>query len=116
MSKLPNHEQCIVPEAKITRYLLDLSSENGRSKARFFLAFGFTIEAWQIMADALKQHAAEYEVTAALMREIFGINYVIEGTLITPDGRNPKVRSIWTIESGDDIPRFVSAYPLQRNE
>lgn len=112
MAKLPNHEKCSVPEAKITRYLLNLESENGRSKARFFLAFGFTIEAWQIMAEALKQHAAAHEVTATVVRETFGVNYVVEGTLNTPDGRNPEVRVIWAIDEGDDVPRLVSAYPL----
>ena len=112
MAKLPNFERCVVPQAKITKYLLNLESENGRSKARFFLAFGFTIETWQIMADALKQHAAVHDVTETLVRETFGVNYVVEGALTTPDERNPQVRVIWAIDEGDDIPRLVSAYPL----
>ncbi len=112
MAKLPNYEKCVVAEAKITKYLLNLESENGRSKARFFFAFGFTIDAWQIMADALKQHAAAHGVSQMLVRETFGANYVIEGALTTPDGRNPQVRVIWAIDKGDDIPRLVSAYPL----
>jgi hypothetical protein len=112
MTKLPNHEKCVVSEAKITKYLLNLESEHGKSKARFFLAFGFTIEAWQVLADALKRHAAEHEISNILMREEFGANYVVEGVLITPDGRNPEIRVIWAIDKGDDIPRLVSAYPL----
>jgi hypothetical protein len=110
--KLPNIAKAVVPEAKITRYLLDLTSENGKAKAQFFLAFGFTIEAWQVMAQALKQHANDHQVTKVEERPPFGVHYVIEGTLHTPDDRNPDVRVVWIIDDGDDIPRLVSAYPL----
>jgi hypothetical protein len=103
----------MVPEIKITRYLLNLENENGRSKARFFLAFGFSIEKWQIRADSFKEHAALHDVTKVVERENFGVNYVVEGHLSTPDGRNPKVRVIWTIGVDDAIPRLVSAYPMQ---
>ncbi|GIL13272.1 MAG: hypothetical protein BroJett038_19920 [Chloroflexota bacterium] len=110
--KLPNREKAVVPRPKIVHYLLDLSSENGRAKARFFLTFGFTIETWEVMAQALRQHAHDHEVTRIEKRPPFGIHYVIEGTLNTPDGRNPAVRVIWIIDEDDDIPRLVSAYPM----
>ena len=110
--KLPNLEQALVPEAKIVRYLLDLGNENGKAKAQFFLAFGFTIEAWQRMAQALKQHANDHPVTKVEQRPPFGVHDVIEGTLNTPDGRNPAVRVVWIIDDGDDIARLVSAYPF----
>jgi hypothetical protein len=112
--KLPNSDKAIVPKAKIVRYLLDLTSENGRAKAVFFLAFGFTIDEWQIMAEALKQHASDHEVTKTDERPPFGVHYVVEGMLNTPDGRNPGVRVVWIIDEGDDTPRLVSAYPLVR--
>jgi hypothetical protein len=110
--KLPNLEKAVITKPKIVNYLLDLTSENGKAKARFFLAFGFTIEAWEVMAEALTQHASDHEVTKVEARPPFGIHYVIEGTLNTPDGRNPSVRVIWIIDDGDDAPRLVSAYPL----
>ena len=109
--KLPNHERAMVAAPKIVSYLLSLGSENGRAKARFFLAFGFTIEAWEVMAEALKQHASDHEVTRAEARPPFGVHYIIEGALRTPDGRNPSVRVVWVIDEGDDVPRLVSAYP-----
>ena len=101
--KLPNADQTIVPEAKITRYLLDLTSPKGKSKAVFFRAFGFTIEQWQVMADALKQHAATYEVASTEADE-HGTRYVIEGVLNTPDGRNPQVRAVWIIREDETDP------------
>jgi hypothetical protein len=110
--KMPYAHQAIVPKAKIVGYLLNLANENGHSKARFFLAFGFTIEQWEVMANALLHHASLHEVTRIEPRPPFGIHYVIEGILDSPDGRNPSVRVIWIVDEGYDIPRLVSAYPL----
>lgn len=110
--KLRNADQAIVPEAKITRYLLDLTSPKGKSRAVFFRTFGFTIEQWQVMADALKQHAADYEVASTVTSD-HGTRYVIEEALITPDGRNPQVRAVWMIREDETEPGFVSAYPLK---
>lgn len=110
--KLPNPDQAVVPEAKITRYLLDLTSPKGKSKAAFFRSFGFTIAQWQVMADALKQHAAAYEVASTEADE-HGTRYVIEGALNTPDGRSPQVRAVWIIREDETEPGFVSAYPLK---
>jgi len=110
--KLPNHEKAVIPEAKIVLYLLHLGSENGAPKARFFMAFGFTIELWKSLAQALKQHASTHEVVKTESRPPFGVHYVIEGALQTPDRRNPSVRVVWSIDAGSTIPRLISAYPL----
>ena len=110
--KLPQHEIAIVAAPKNVIYLLNLASENGREKARFFLAFGFTIETWEVMAQALKQHASDHEVARVEGRTPFGVHYVIEGALSTPDGRSPSVRVVWVIDEGENVPRLVSAYPM----
>ena len=110
--KLPNLGKAEVPKSKVVNYLLDLTSENGKTKARFSLAFGFTIDGWEIMAEALKRHASRHEVAKIEERPPFGVHYVIEGSLITPDERNPDVRVVWIIDDGDVTPRLVSAYPL----
>lgn len=109
--KLPNVVDCRVPEAKITLYLLDVNSPRGQAKAAFFMAFGFTIEKWQELAQALKHHAQTHEVSKVVQTN-YGLHYVIEGVLLTPDGRNPSVRSVWAIlDDGDEMPRLVTAYP-----
>ncbi|GAB1420423.1 hypothetical protein MASR2M15_05210 [Anaerolineales bacterium] len=61
--KLLNRDHAIVSKAKIVHYLLDLTSENGKGKAVFFMRFGFTIESWEVLAETLKQHANDHEVT-----------------------------------------------------
>ncbi|MBX3063591.1 MAG: hypothetical protein KF726_11480 [Anaerolineae bacterium] len=111
MAKLPTGDQAVVPEAKITRYLLDLTSKQGKPKAQFFIAFGFTMEVWELLATALKQHALAHDI-ASVRETRYGIHYNIEGELQTPDERNPRVRSVWKIEKDATIPALVTAYPL----
>ena len=113
--KLPNREQAFVPRAKVTAYLLSLAHEDGRGKAKFFVRFGFQVEEWQTLASALQRHAADYEVTK-VEESPFGKRYVIEGAMAAPDGRFPSVRSVWFIRSGEQSPRFVTAYPLPRSK
>jgi len=110
--KLPHLEQAVIPEAKITRYLLDLTSPKGKSKAVFFRAFGFTIEAWEALAQAFRRHAHTHEVASTEADE-YGIRYAVEGALVTPDGRNPQVRVVWMIRHDETAPTLISAYPLK---
>ncbi|NJN66584.1 MAG: hypothetical protein HC884_07640 [Chloroflexaceae bacterium] len=91
--KLPNYSQALIAESKITDYLLSLTHLRGQSKARFFLRFGFSPSAWQVLADALWQHAATHEVVQVEPTPI-GTLYVIEGTLVAPDGRAPLIRTV----------------------
>lgn len=55
--KLPNVENALVPKPKITDYLLSFTHRDGRSKAQFFIRFGFSAENWETLANALLHHA-----------------------------------------------------------
>ena len=108
--RLPNAEQARVDRAKVVDYLLSTEHREGGPKAGFFLRFGFTREHWEDLMDALRLHAARHEVVRVVPTE-HGVRYVLDGILETPDGRNPIVRTVWQIDSGDDLPRLISAYP-----
>ncbi|HEX6290223.1 MAG TPA: hypothetical protein VFZ66_13605 [Herpetosiphonaceae bacterium] len=99
-----------MPQQKITAYLLSLSHRDGQSKARFFMRFGFVPAQWEILATALRQHARDHEVQQ-VEPSPFGTRYVVAGPLVAPDGRGPLVRVVWFIETGETIPRLVTAYP-----
>ena len=102
----------MVDREKITDYLLNSAHRYGASKARFFAEFGFAIEAWELLAEALREHGRTQEV--ARERETgFGPRYVVEGELNTPIGRRPQVRTVWQLDRGAVAPRLISAYPLQ---
>lgn len=76
------------------------------------MSFGFSRSEWQVLARALKQHATNHDVTS-VESSPFGKRYIIEGPLVTPDGRTPGIRSVWFIEDEEAIPRLVTAYPLR---
>jgi hypothetical protein len=111
--KPPHYENAIVPRAKIIEYLLSPTHRDGRSKAAFFTRYGFSVDRWEELAAALLRHAAGHAI-AKTEDSPFGARYSIEGGLSTPDERVPVTRSVWFIETGEPIPRFVTAYPLPR--
>ena len=82
--KLPGAQHAIVPRKKVVDYLLSPVHRYGQSKADFFGRFGFAVEKWEELAQALIEHANDYEV-AEVEPSPFGRRYVIEGTLRTPD-------------------------------
>jgi hypothetical protein len=109
--KLPHAKEAVVPQNKIESYLLNPSHPIGGSKAGFFLRFGFRREQWNLLADALRQHALENPV-ASSVSDVDGTTYLVEGSLQTPSGRSPRLRSVWLVETGKLAPRFITAYPL----
>jgi hypothetical protein len=110
LTSLPNGERAVVEQNKIIHYLLSESHPSGRAKAAFFRRFGYRKENWRLLRDGLLAHGCPGEIVEQIMTE-FGMKYVIEGPLRTPDGRNPILRSVWIIEANESAPRFVTAYP-----
>jgi hypothetical protein len=111
--KLPGAERAEVGETKIVKYLLSTTHRAGKSKAAFFMEFGFMPARWQELDSALRQHAMNNEI-ARQERTSFGTRYVIDGPLQAPDGRVLNVRAAWFIDNEGDAPRFITAHPLRR--
>jgi hypothetical protein len=111
--KLRGVERADIREAKIVKYLLSTSHRAGKSKAAFFMEFGFEPERWEELDRALRQHATDNEV-ARDEKTRFGTRYVIDGPLQAPDGRMLNVGTAWFIDNEGDAPRFITAHPLRR--
>jgi hypothetical protein len=111
--KLSNVEKAEISERKIAGYLLSTTHASGKSKASFFMQFGFRADRWEELASALKQHASDNEVSLQ-EHTTFGTRYVIDGLLQAPDGRWLNVRSAWFVYGEGDAPRFITAHPLKR--
>ena len=60
--KLANADRAIVDESKVVEYLLSARHPDGRSKATFFLGFGFRVQHWEGFARALRDHGSTGEV------------------------------------------------------
>jgi hypothetical protein len=108
--KLPNAHQAVVERAKLAEYLLSSGHRYGASNAQFFLGFGFTLETWEVLAEAFREHGQRHEVTG-LEETAFGPRYEVEGELHPPDGRNPHIRTVWQVDKGHLAPRLITAYP-----
>ncbi len=108
---LPDSDRAQVDRAKIADYLLSLSHPDGRAKAIFFLRVGFTVEAWAVLADALRAVGAANSVTG-VVASAYGTRYTVDGRLPARDGRMPMIRTVWIAESDMSGPRLITAYPL----
>jgi len=109
--QLPGIENAVIPENKVRNYLLSLTHLEGRSKARFFSAHGFSDSNWNELALALKEHALRQDARLSKQNE-YGMFYNVDGPLMTPDGRNPDIRSVWLLEDGSLVPKLITAHPL----
>jgi hypothetical protein len=107
---LPDFERAIIDDRKLAGYLLSTEHPFGRAKARFFLGLGFQREAIGTLNAALRRHAVENGIEVSEETD-FGSKYVVEGPLVVPDGRSVGIRSVWFVETGEVVPRFVTAYP-----
>jgi hypothetical protein len=110
--RVPNWESAVIPRAKIVDYLLSRSHRDGRHKEAFFSRLGFSTEDWDALVQALRKHVSDNDVTK-VEPSPFGICYVVEGIMESPSGKKALVRSVWFVEEGEDVPRFVTGYPIR---
>ena len=108
---LPDADQARVERNKVTDYLLSQSHPDGRSKAEFFMRFGFRGEEWRILAEALRAVGVSNPVVA-VVKSPHGVRYTVDGPMQTPDGRKPRVRTVWIAEPGRPGSRLITAHPM----
>jgi len=108
--RLPNVDRALIDEAKLREYLLSDAHQVGRFKATFFRALGFTLDQWQELRDAILDLAA-HEVAEPTEITAFGSKYRVVGLLAGPTGRQATVVTIWIVLHGEELPRFITAYP-----
>jgi hypothetical protein len=109
--KLPNRQKAYIPLDKLNNYLLSDSHLVGRIKAKLFRSLGFTQRNANDLERGLLALAYAEDVKEVITSP-FGKKYRVEGTLETPSGNKVVIRSIWIIETTEDSPRLVTAYPI----
>ena len=108
--KVPNCQNAEVPESKIVDYLLSPGHPERGPKARFFFGWGFTIEAWSVLASALIKQINENDyINAEEGRH--GTKYTVVASIESPKGATTAVKTIWMIAEGTQHPRLITAYP-----
>jgi hypothetical protein len=63
---LPLAEYAYVDQSKIVDYLLSVTHPDGQAKARFFVSFGFHVNQWKQLADALCSVGTSNPVSASV--------------------------------------------------
>jgi hypothetical protein len=107
---LPNAHLAVVEGQKVRDYILNPAHPDNGGKAQFFMAMGFTADAWEQLADALREMAGTVHITSR-SDSVHGEKFVLEGDLNTPSGKTPRVRSVWIIDRGSQALRLVTVYP-----
>jgi hypothetical protein len=60
-------------------------------------------------SDLRFQHLS-LEVTRT-RQNAYGVVYEVEGPITTPNGRTFRFCSVWQVDTGTDVPRFITMYP-----
>lgn len=98
-----------VPLEKISSFLLSQKTAKSFSRYKFFTTYGFHPDDPDRLVDAIYHHP-ETGLITQLPVDAFGQRWIIVGPIVTPDGRNPVIRTGW-IKHGSGSPRFVTAIP-----
>ena len=87
-----------------------MSHKRGAAKARLLLSLGYRSDAPQVLEADLQTQHLTLDVTRT-SENAYGLVYEIEGPIKTPSGKPVRFCSIWQVDTGTDVPRFITMYP-----
>lgn len=106
---MPNVDDPIISEAKLTEYLLNPNHPRGGDKARVYkAALGFEQEDAMMLADALRVGLASGAWIDRSATE-YGTEHVVDIAITGKNGYVKIVRSRWVYDIGSDFPRLITA-------
>jgi hypothetical protein len=105
--RLPNADRAMIAPEKIRDYLFVLEHPQNQGKARLFAALGYTRENWLAFESDLRTQHLPLDAQLSKQTD-FGDSYEIVGELLGPQG-SAIIMSVWIIDRGSDVPRFVTA-------
>ncbi|MBE9079735.1 hypothetical protein IQ241_20980 [Romeria aff. gracilis LEGE 07310] len=106
--KVPDN--AIIPDAKMSSYLLVLQPRNDKSK--FLAQAGFTQNNVDALADALRQLVATNEAIENRTDE-YGTYYQVIGRLSGVNGINLSVVTVWLRRNTDQNFQFITLIPVK---
>ena len=110
--KDPDWEKAEIDPAKIRDYLLSPTHPDGRFKAPFFAALGYTQKEWQLLQADLREIIRQGQAVHA-GRNDYGEKYTVLARLKSPSDVSRDIITVWIVLSGEDVPRFIAAYPRE---
>ena len=111
--KIPNAERAVVDIRKLRDYCLNPEHDEGKHKARLFVALlGMTPNDVEGLRDALLEAVKTQEAQLA-KKDGRGQRYTLDFTMNWKHNQ-ATIRSGWIIETNSDTPKLTTAYPLIR--
>ena len=107
--RLPGAAGAIVAPEKVRDYLLAADHPDNGGKANFFALFGFSRNRWGALQAAIAVHPADNEVVRVTPAGD-GMRHHVRCNLVSPDGRNPCITTIWAVER-DQPPWLITTFP-----
>lgn len=104
--KIPS--DAIIPEPKLTKYLLVFKPRN--DKSQFLAQAGFTLDNWQTLKIAIQQLNQSVEAVADRTDE-YGTFYNVRGGISGVNGINLSVVTIWLERKSDGKFQFITLVP-----
>ena len=104
-------EDLIIPDDKITRYLLVPQLRNDKSK--FLAQAGFTQENPEALKFAIQTQAVAEDAIEQKRNE-YGIFYQVEGNIIGVNGVSLSVITVWLQREIDGKFQFVTLKPSKK--
>jgi hypothetical protein len=105
----PNAASAIIAPEKLRDYLLSPTHPIGRYKSVFFRSLGYSQELWENLGRDLRGLLGGDAVQLELTEH--GQKVAFRGSITGPNGRSARVATVWIILTGENVVRFVTAYP-----
>lgn len=106
--KIPSN--AIIPEPKLTKYLLVFKPRNDKSK--YLAQGGFSLENWQQLRSAIRKIIQENEAKEDLTDE-YGIYYQVTGKLEGSNASLLPITTIWQKRHADNQFYFITLKPYR---
>jgi hypothetical protein len=109
--RLPHAENAVVDIRKLRDYCLNTEHDEGKHKARLFVAaLGMNADDAEALQAALLEAATTQEAETG-RKDAFGQRYTIDFK-VDWRGNEAVIRSGWILENDSDTPRLTTCYPL----
>ena len=102
---------CVIPEAKLTKYVLDTIKYGDKAKV-FKSALGYTIDNWQDLEQNILANVEKYPMVFVESKGKWGDTFRCDMLLKGPNGKEALVRTGWILRPGTDVYQFTTAYVL----
>jgi hypothetical protein len=111
--KLPYCKNVVIPNEKLTEYVLSRTHPVGKHKAVIFHKKGYDETKIGQMQQDLQAIVRVNEVSDMRNSDDgSGKNYTVIGKIKTPIGSLFTIKTVWFIKKNSHKPRFITAYPV----